>query len=92
MNEKDIRQTTAEAAIQEGIQDKVRITLEKKPGGTTFTRHIEASDARAALIGLEILIAEYARIVGLQAAEVLSLLAVSLLAPALQKDAKDIKA
>ena len=76
-------QAAREAAIQEAIQAEVRIMLEKKAGETTFRRHIEASDARAALNGIAVLIVEYARLVRMEVTKVLSVLAVSLIAPAL---------
>ena len=86
MNEMSARAAAAEAAIQEGVKADVKITLEKKAGETKFERHIEASDARAALNGLAILIVEYAKIVGLEVTKVLSLLAVCLTVPALRAE------
>lgn len=86
MSEKNVHQAATEAAIQEGIKAEVKITLEKKSGEATFKRHIEASDARAALNGLAILIIEYAKIVGLEVTKVLSLLAVCLTVPALREE------
>ncbi len=79
-------QAAREAAIQEATQAEVRIMLEKKAGETTFRRHIEASDARAALNGIAILIVEYARLMRMEVSKVLSVLAVSLLAPALREE------
>ena len=81
MNEKELHEAATQAAIQEGVKAEVKITLEKKPGETTFKSHIEASDARAALNGIAILIVKYAEIVGLEVPKMLSLLAVSLLGP-----------
>ena len=75
-----------EAAIQEGIKAEVKITLEKAAGEDTFKRHIEASDARAALNGLAILIMEYSKIVRLEVTKVLSLLAVCLTVPAIRAE------
>jgi len=94
MNESNVdqvHQAATEAAIQEGIKAEVKIVLEKKAGEITFRRHIEASDARAALNGLAILIVEYAKIVGLEVTKVLSLLAVSLTAPALRRNKENEK-
>lgn len=88
MNEKNVHRAAAEAAIQEGAKAEVKITLEKKLGETTFRRHIEANDARAALNGLAVLIIEYAGIAGLEVTKVLSLLAVCLMVPALKEDGK----
>lgn len=88
MNEKNVHRAATEAAIQEGIKAKVKITLEKKPGETAFKRHIEASDARTALNGLAILIIEYAKIVGIEVTKVLSLLAVCLTVPALREESE----
>ena len=79
-------QAAREAAIQEAIQAEVRIMLEKKAGETTFRRHIEASDARAALNGIAVLIVEYARLVRMEVTKVLSVLAVSLITPALGEE------
>lgn len=86
MNASEVHQAAMEAAIQEGIRAEVKITLEKKAGESTFKRHIEASDARAALNGLAVLIVEYAKIVGLEVTKVLSLLVVCLTVPALRKE------
>ena len=86
MNAKEAQQAAREAAIQEAIQAEVRIMLEKKAGETTFRRHIEASDARAALNGLAVLIVEYARLVRMEVTKVLSVLAVSLITPALREE------
>lgn len=88
MSKENVHQAVTKAAIQEGIEAEVKIVLEKKPGENTFKRHIEASDAIAALNGLAILIAEYAKIVGLDVTRVLSLLDACLTAPALQDRAK----
>ncbi len=79
-------QAAREAAIQEATQAEVRIMLEKKAGETTFRRHIEASDARAALNGIAILIVEYARLRRMEVSKVLSVVAVCLLAPALREE------
>lgn len=77
------------AAFRDGVNAEVRITLEKKAGETAFTRSIEASDARAALNGLVVLIVEYAKAVGIEAMKVLSLLAVSLAVPALRAESRE---
>lgn len=81
MNEKDAMKAAEEAAIQEGIQAEVKITLEKKAGEDKFERHIEASSASSALNGLAILLTEYAALIGVNVLEVLSLLAVVLAGP-----------
>lgn len=86
MNAKEAQMAAAEAAIQEGIRAEVKIMLEKKAGESVFRRHIEASDARAALNGLAVLIVEYAKIVGIEVTKVLSLLAVCLTVPAMRKE------
>ena len=86
MDNNDADQAAREAAIQEATKAEVRIMLEKKAGETTFRRHIEASDARAALNGIAILIVEYARLMQMEVTKVLSVLAVSLITPALGEE------
>lgn len=81
MDGKDAYRAAAEAARRERAGAQVRITLEKRPGETAFTRRIEAGSARAALDGLAVLVAEYAGITGLEAVQVLGLLAVCLTGP-----------
>lgn len=76
------------AAFRDDGRAEVRIALEKKAGETVFTRSIEASDARAALNGLAVLIVEYAKAVGIEAMKALSLLAVSLAVPALREESR----
>lgn len=72
------------AAIREAVEAEVYITLEKKKGSETFHREIRASSASAALNGLAVLLKEYAKVVGVNAVEVLALLATVLTVPDIQ--------
>ena len=72
------------AAIREAVEAEVYITLEKRKGSETFKREIRASSASAALNGLAVLLKEYAKVVGVNAVEVLALLATVLTVPDIQ--------
>ncbi len=86
MSEKTANQAAEEAVEQEGIEDEVRIVLEKKPGETIFQRKIDASSAKAAIMGLGILITDFSKAVGLEVTRTLAILTVSLTAPALEQN------
>lgn len=74
------------AAIQAAIAAACKITLEKKPGGMTFSRSIEASSTSAALNGVAVLIRELAAMLGVPVTSVLSMLTVALTVPAIQAE------
>lgn len=86
-DQKVVEQGIAEA-FQKGIQDEVRIVLEKAAGVAVFKRSIEASSAAAALNGIAVLVVEYAKQIEVPVESVLSILTTVLLAPAAKEGLK----
>lgn len=66
------------APTKRGLDTSIRISLEKKAGETLLTQRIEASEARAAVDGMEILIVECAKTVGLNTMELMRLMTIDL--------------
>lgn len=77
-------QAAEAAAIQEALDERVIITLEKLPGSETFRRKIEASSSAAALHGVAALIRELAAALGTPVTSVLALLTVVMVTPTLR--------